>query len=113
VDGAVVGFIILLCLAGIAAGIYLKQFPSTRRARRHRRRARSAKPVSSPSPGKTPTTMPPELAALSAPETFAPDDLFNKIDGKADLYLTAGSSSCTASGLPQGGQRRLDGMVRL
>ena len=86
-----VGFIILLCLAGIAAGIYLKQFsfnPAVLVATAAAPEA--AKPVSSPSPGKTPTTMPPELAALSAPETFAPDDLFNKIDGKADLYLTAG-----------------------
>ena len=27
---------------------------------------------------------------MSAPENFRPDDVYNKIDGKADLYLTAG-----------------------
>ena len=85
------GFIILLCLAGIAAGVFLKQFsfnPAVLVATAAAPEA--AKTVSSPSPGETPPTLPPELAALSAPETFAPDDLFNKIDGKADLYLTAG-----------------------
>ena len=86
-----VGFIILLCLAGIAAGIYLKQFSFNPAVLVATVAApETAKPVSSPSPGETPSTLPPELAALSAPETFAPDDLFNKIDGKADLYLTAG-----------------------
>jgi hypothetical protein len=86
-----VGFIILLCLAGVAAGVFLKQFffnPAVLVATAAVPEV--AKTVSSPSPGETPTTLPPELAALSAPETFAPDDLFNKIDGKADLYLTAG-----------------------
>ena len=85
------GFIILLCLAGIATGVFLKQFsfnPAVLVATAAAPEA--AKTVSSPSPGETPPTLPPELAALSAPETFAPDDLFNKIDGKADLYLTAG-----------------------
>jgi hypothetical protein len=86
-----VGFVILLCLAGIAAGVFLKQFsfnPAVLVATAAA--AEAVKTVSSPSPGETPPTLPPELAALSAPETFAPDDLFNKIDGKADLYLTAG-----------------------
>jgi hypothetical protein len=85
------GFVILLCLAGIAAGVFLKQFsfnPAVLVATAAAPEV--AKTVSSPSPGETPATLPPELAALSAPETFVPDDLFNKIDGKADLYLTAG-----------------------
>jgi hypothetical protein len=85
------GFIILLCLVGIAAGVFLKQFsfnPAVLVAIAAAPEA--AKTVSTPPPGETPPTLPPELAALSAPETFAPDDLFNKIDGKADLYLTAG-----------------------
>jgi hypothetical protein len=86
-----VGFVILLCLAGIAAGVFLEQFsfnPAVLVATAAAPEA--AKTVSSPSLGEMLPTLPPELAALSAPETFAPDDLFNKIDGKADLYLTAG-----------------------
>jgi hypothetical protein len=35
-------------------------------------------------------TLPPELSAFSAPETFTVDNLYDKVDGKADLYLTAG-----------------------
>jgi len=31
-----------------------------------------------------------ELSAFSAPETFTADNLYDKVDGKADLYLTAG-----------------------
>jgi hypothetical protein len=86
-----VGFVILLCLAGIAAGVFLKQFSFNPAVLVVTAAApEAARTVSSPSPGETPTTLPPELAVLSAPETFAPDDLFNKIDGKADLYLTAG-----------------------
>lgn len=30
------------------------------------------------------------FAAMSAAESFGPEDLYNKIDGRADLYLTAG-----------------------
>ena len=85
------GFIILLCLAGIAAGVFLKQFsfnPAVLVATAAAPEA--AKTVSSPSPGETPPTLPPELSAFSAPETFSADNLYDKIDGKADLYLTAG-----------------------
>jgi hypothetical protein len=35
-------------------------------------------------------TLPPELSALSAPETFTTDNVYDKIDGKAELYTTAG-----------------------
>ena len=86
-----VGFIILLCLAGIAAGVFLKQFsfnPAVLVATTAVPEA--AETISTPSLGETPTTLPPELSALSAPETFTADNLYDKIDGKADLYLTAG-----------------------
>src|ERR1035437_8722592 len=85
-----VGFIILPCLVVIAVGVFLKQFsfnPAMLVATAFT--PGTAQPAS-PSPGESAPTLPPEFAALSAPETFAPDDLFNKIDGKADLYLTAG-----------------------
>jgi Family of unknown function (DUF6599) len=86
-----VGLVILLCLAGIAAGVFLKQFffnPAVRVATTAAPVA--ARTVSSASSGETPTIQPPDLSAFSAPETFTADNLYDKIDGKADLYLTAG-----------------------
>jgi hypothetical protein len=88
-----VGFIILLCLAGIAAGVYHKQFsfnPAVLVATAPVPAAPAApKPVAS-APNDSLPTLPPELSALSAPETFTADNLYDKVDGKADLYLTAG-----------------------
>ena len=89
-----IGFIILLCLVGIAAGVYHRQFffnPAVLVATAATPAALvAAKPISSPSSGETPPALPPELSAFSAPETFTPDNLYDKVDGKADLYLTAG-----------------------
>lgn len=34
--------------------------------------------------------LPPELKEFGAPESFSPDNLYDKIDGKAELYLAAG-----------------------
>jgi hypothetical protein len=90
------GFIILLCLAGIAAGVYHKQFsfnPAVLVATAPVPAATAVpvvpKPVATVSNDSLPT-LPPELSALSAPETFTADNLYDKVDGKADLYLTAG-----------------------
>ena len=87
-----VGFIILLCLAGIAAGVYHKQFsfnPAVLVATAAAPVLAAIKPVA-PAPNDSLPTLPPELSALSAPETFTADNLYDKVDGKADLYLTAG-----------------------
>ena len=85
------GYVILLCLAGAAAGVGLKQAsfnPAVLVA------TASATPQAGPMPiaaaSEASPALPPELTALSAPETFGPDDVYKKIDGKADLYLTAG-----------------------
>ena len=88
------GFIILLCLAGIAVGVCFKQFsfnPAVLAAATVSPEA--AKVASTPASGDAASILPappPELAVMSAPENFGPDDVYNKIDGKADLYLTAG-----------------------
>jgi hypothetical protein len=89
-----VGFIILLCLAGIAAGVYHKQFsfnPAVLVATATAAAPAPAaiKPVASGTNDSL-ETLPPELSALSAPEMFTADNLYDKVDGKADLYLTAG-----------------------
>jgi hypothetical protein len=87
-----VGFIILLCLAGIAAGVYHKQFsfnPAVLVATTATPAPVATKPVAT-APNDSLPTLPPELSAFSAPETFTADNLYDKVDGKADLYLTAG-----------------------
>ena len=87
-----VGFIILLCLAGIAAGVYHKQFsfnPAVLVATTAAPTPAAIKPVATGTNDSLPT-LPPELSAFSAPETFTADNLYDKVDGKADLYLTAG-----------------------
>ena len=85
-----VGSIVLLCLAGIAAGVYLKQFSFNPAVMV----AASASPgVMNPAASaqtQTASQLPPELAVMSAPETFNPDNLYDKVDGKAELYLSAG-----------------------
>jgi len=86
------GFIILLCLVGIAAGVYHKQFsfnPTVLVATTAAPAPAATKPVASV-PNDSLPTLPPELSAFSAPETFTADNLYDKVDGKADLYLTAG-----------------------
>jgi hypothetical protein len=85
-------FIILLCLAGIVAGVFLKQFSFNPAVLV----ATAATPVpaapklAASAPNDSLPTLPPELSAFSAPETFTADNLYDKVDGKADLYLTAG-----------------------
>jgi hypothetical protein len=84
----------LFCLAGIAVGVCLKQSslnPAVLAAATVAPEA--AKVVSTPASGDAASILPappPEFAVMSAPENFGPDDVYNKIDGKADLYLTAG-----------------------
>jgi hypothetical protein len=85
------GFVILLCLAGIAAAVYHRQFsfnPAVLAAATVAPEA--AKKAAAPASGEVAPALPPELTVMSAPENFGPDDVYNKIDGKADLYLTAG-----------------------
>ena len=85
-----VGLVILLCLAGIAAGVCLKQFsfnPAVLVA------ASAAPGMMKPgiaAQTQTAFPLPPELAVMSAPEIFNPDNLYDKVDGKAELYTTAG-----------------------
>jgi len=89
-----VGFAILLCLAVIAAGVYRQQFSFNPAVVVATTVAAAAAKTNSPAPAGGAASVipapPTELAVMSAPENFAPDDVYNKIDGKAELYLTAG-----------------------
>ena len=83
-----VGVLVLLCLAAIAGGIFLKQYsfnPAVLVARNLEPKGAVSKTT-----GNTGDWLPPELAVFGAPESFTPDNLYDKIDGKAELYLAAG-----------------------
>jgi len=83
-------FIILLFLAGIAAGVYHRQFSFNPAVLVATAAASAAPKPAASAPNESLPTLPPELSAFNAPETFTADNLYDKIDGKAELYLTAG-----------------------
>jgi hypothetical protein len=86
-----IGILILLCLVVIAAGFYYKQFSFNPAVLASASVApAAAKTAATAVSAEAPPDLPPEFTVMSAPENFGPDDVFNKIDGKADLYLTAG-----------------------
>ena len=85
-----VAVVILLCLAGIAAGVYHRQFSFNPAVLVATAAASAAPKPAASAPSESLPTLPPELSALSAPETFTADNLYDKIDGKAELYTTAG-----------------------
>jgi len=82
------GIGVLMVLTGIGAGVFWSQYHFNP----------AVKTLSWPSAGVTESkSAPPGLirpalntVPLSPPEVFAPQDLSDKINGKADLYLTAG-----------------------
>jgi hypothetical protein len=83
-----VGVLVLLCLAAIAGGIVVKQSslnPAVLVARDLAPKV--AVPETTVSSADW---LPPELAVFGPPEMFTPDNLYDKIDGKAELYLAAG-----------------------
>jgi hypothetical protein len=83
---------VLLCLAAIAGFVFHQQFflnPAVLVARNTQ--------LSRPAPAKAPSSpaaawLPPEVVEFGAPESFTPDNLYDKIDGKAELYTAAGFS---------------------
>jgi hypothetical protein len=79
-------------LAIVAAGVFVKQFHYDRAVFLGAAPSGTAvKPSALLSPAVNAfVELPGELTPLSAPETFNPDNLYDKIDGKAELYLSAG-----------------------
>jgi hypothetical protein len=88
-----VGFLILVVLCGIAAGVSIKQ---SRYDKNLFAVALSKDAPSSQTLGASATDrdlqeyLPQHLAPLTPMETFGPETLSEKIDGKAELYLSAG-----------------------
>lgn len=88
----ITGLTILLALAGLAAGIYIRQFsfnPAVLEASRVE--APGGTGTAQP-PGDSPLLafLPTSLEPMTGYETFTPTTLSDKIDGKADTYLAAG-----------------------
>ena len=99
-----IGLGILLALAGIAIGVFLKQFyydpaifiGSTFKAGNS---ATSTVDLS----GDTLSDLAEGMVPLSRPEIFGPENLSDKIDGKAELYLSAGFLSLLSQRLGEKG----------
>jgi hypothetical protein len=83
-----VGFLVLLILLTIAGGIFLKQFS-------YNPAVLISREIGSPRKGTelgpiSPPWLPSELKEFGRPESFTPENLYDKIDGKAELYLASG-----------------------
>ncbi len=85
-----IGMSVLLVLAGIGTGVYIKQFhydPAIFKALSPERDV--SRPADS-GPSGLEAYAPEGMASLTPVETFGPETLSDKIDGKAELYLSAG-----------------------
>lgn len=83
-----VGSVVLLLLLVIAGGIFLKQFsfnPAVLISREIATPQNGAAPAAVTTPW-----LPAELKDFGPAESFTPDNLYDKIDGKAELYLASG-----------------------
>jgi hypothetical protein len=88
-----VGFGVLIILAAIALGIYRVQFRFNPAVNAHQALSAAATATESFSLADL---APDGIRPLSPPERFDPDTLSDKINGKAELYFSAGFRSLTA-----------------
>ncbi|MCG8688782.1 MAG: hypothetical protein MI892_28185 [Desulfobacterales bacterium] len=88
-----VGFGVLLALAAIALGIYRVQFQFNPAVTARQELSAPSAPTESFSLA---ALAPDEIQPLSPPEQFDPDTLSDKINGKAELYFSAGFKSLMA-----------------
>ena len=102
-----VGFLILLILVGIAGGVAIKQ---SRYDDSIFRVALSKDASSAETPGPAGATsdlqeyLPEGMMILTPVETFGPENLSEKIDGKAELYLSAGFLSLSSQRFAEAGK---------
>jgi len=95
-----IGFLILIVLAGIASAVYVAQSrfdPSLFVAAGPKEEKPPAR-ISLPAPtaSSAPAFVPESLVPMGRAETFDRDTLSDKIDGKAELYLSSGFVSLTS-----------------
>lgn len=84
---------ILALLAAVSATVFYQQFrfnPAVLTATEQGRVASTREPTGDGPPETSIVPLPDAVAPLSAPERFDPATLSDKIDGKAELYLSAG-----------------------
>ncbi|MBP7831235.1 MAG: hypothetical protein KA248_15105 [Kiritimatiellae bacterium] len=98
------GLAVLGVLIGIGTGVYLEQFrfhPAVQAQAYPDFQRPSVPPPPPPAPPSR-VNPPDGLAALGPPEFFDPDTLYEKINGRAELYLPAGFQSleCRRIGKP-------------
>jgi hypothetical protein len=96
---SLVGYAILLVLIIITAGIFFKQSyysPSVLTPSELQVKTRAQ--LSTPADAQVSLLQyaPQNLVALSPPESFGPENLSDKINGKAELYLSAGFDRLTS-----------------
>lgn len=89
-----IGIVILILLGGIAIGVLMSQFRSNPANLSSISLQSEIKPSKPSSPSRVDTLIsPPEsIHPLTPPESFDERTLSDKIDGKAELYLSAGFS---------------------
>jgi hypothetical protein len=82
------GAAVLLCLTAVALGVFVRQSSFNPAVLV----ARNAGPSLTPGANlpSVVAELPPELKLFGASESFTPANLYDKIDGKAELYLSAG-----------------------
>ena len=85
-----VGFGVLMALAAIALGIYTVQYRFSPAVTAREVLSKSATATESLS---LTDLAPPDVQAFSPPERFDPETLSDKINGKAELYFSAGFRS--------------------
>ena len=90
-----IGIFVLALLAGIAGGVYILQSrfdPDFYQAALQKDGNGSGRKISLPSPDAAPVPayLPENLIPLGPEETFDSETLSDKIDGKAELYLSSG-----------------------
>jgi len=106
-----IGALVLLFLVAIGVGIFFKQFNFNPAVLVFHE-------ISSPKKGTelaatTATWLPAELAEFGTAESFTPDNLYDKIDGKAELYLASGivAMRCQRFALKTDGNQWLEWFV--
>ncbi|MBW1895112.1 MAG: hypothetical protein JRI91_15685 [Deltaproteobacteria bacterium] len=87
---------ILILLVGIGTGVFIKQFyfsPAILSVHQMMPEGTEPHKPESNQPGDMSIPIPEGMASMTLPEKFSPDTLYEKINGKAELYLSAGFKS--------------------
>lgn len=93
VSETLVGWLVLAALAGLGTWVYLEQFtfsPAILTAPASQPAGTAPRELTPPASWTLASFAPPGVMQMSGVERFGAENLSDKIDGRADLYLTAG-----------------------